>query len=87
MVTALDRTTGREQSITGASTLNEAEVKRMIQEALNMQTRPRTQTTVQRAESLTVEAERELKQVALDFARNRRQRIETIAVELEFGAR
>jgi len=59
----------------------------MIQEALEYadsdrerkQRRKRT-----RAESLTVEAERELKQVALDFmqfARNR-QRIETIAVEL-----
>jgi len=44
------------------------------------------------AESLTVEAERELKQVALDFgmqfARNRRQRIESLSRELrEFGAR
>lgn len=92
LVTALDRTTGREQSITvqGASTLNEAEVKRMIQEALEYadSDRERKQRVEKRtrAESLTVEAERELKQVALDFgmqfARNRRQRIETIAVEL-----
>jgi len=34
LVTALDRTTGREQiTIQGASTLSEAEVNRMIQEA------------------------------------------------------
>jgi len=33
LVTALDRTTGREQAIQGASTLSEMEVNRMIQEA------------------------------------------------------
>ena len=92
LVTALDRTTGREQSITvqGASTLNEAEVNRMLQEALEYaeSDRERKQRVEKRtrAESLTAEAERELKQVALDFgmqfARNRRQRIETIAAEL-----
>jgi molecular chaperone DnaK len=92
LVTALDRTTGREQSITiqGASTLSEAEVNRMIQEAKEYaeSDRERKQRVEKRtrAESLTVEAERELKQVALDFgmqfARNRRQRIESLSREL-----
>jgi len=59
----------------------------MIQEALNMQTQTANANNGREAhcaESLTVEAERELKQVALDFGMQfaRRQRIETIAVEL-----
>lgn len=92
LVTALDRTTGREQSITiaGASTLSEAEVNRMVQEAeqyakSDRQRKERVEKRT-RSEALTLEAERELKQVALDFgmqfARNRRQRIEVLIRQL-----
>ena len=92
LVTALDRNTGREQSITiqGASTLSEAEVNKMVQEAEKFANsdRKRKERVEKRtrAEALTLEAERELKQVALDFgmqfARNRRQRIEVLVRQL-----
>lgn len=92
LVTAIDRNTGREQSITiqGASTLSEAEVNRMVQEAEKYANsdRKRKERVEKRtrAEALTLEAERELKQVALDFgmqfARNRRQRIEVLVRQL-----
>ncbi|WP_009634464.1 molecular chaperone DnaK [Synechocystis sp. PCC 7509] len=92
LVTALDRNTGREQSITiqGASTLSEAEVNKMVQEAEKYASsdRKRKERVEKRtrAEALTLEAERELKQVALDFgmqfARNRRQRIEVLVRQL-----
>ena len=92
LVTALDRTTGREQSITvqGASTLSEAEVNRMLQEAeqyaeSDRERKERVEKRT-RAAALILQAERQLKDVGLDFgmqfARNRRQRIEAIAVEL-----
>lgn len=92
LVTALDRNTGREQSITiqGASTLSEAEINKMVQEAEKFANsdRKRKERVEKRtrAEALTLEAERELKQVALDFgmqfARNRRQRIEVLVRQL-----
>ncbi len=92
LVTALDRNTGREQSITiqGASTLSEAEVNKMVEEAEKYANsdRKRKERVEKRtrAEALTLEAERELKQVALDFgmqfARNRRQRIEVLIRQL-----
>jgi len=92
LITALDRTTGREQSITvqGASTLSEGEVNRMIQEAEQyaQSDRERKERVEKRnrAEALILQGERELKNVALDFgmqfARHSRQRIETIAGEL-----
>lgn len=92
LVTALDRNTGREQSITiqGASTLSEAEINRMVEEAEKYANsdRKRKERVEKRtrAEALTLEAERELKQVALDFgmqfARNRRQRIEVLIRQL-----
>ena len=92
LVTALDRNTGREQSITiqGASTLSEAEINKMVQEAEKYAAsdRKRKERVEKRtrAEALTLEAERELKQVALDFgmqfARNRRQRIEVLIRQL-----
>ncbi len=91
-VTALDRTTGREQSITiqGASTLGEVEVNRMIQEAEKYaeSDRERKERVEKRnrAEALILQAERQLKEIGLDFgtqfARNRRQRIQSIAAEL-----
>jgi molecular chaperone DnaK len=73
LVTALDRTTGREQSITiqGASTLSEAEVNRMIQEAeeytdIDRERKERVEKCT-RAEALTLTAERRLKDVGMDF--------------------
>ncbi len=91
-VTALDTTTGREQSITiqGASTLSEAEVNRMLQEAEQyaLEDRERKERVEKRnrAEALILQAERQLKEVGLDFgmqfARHRRQRIQTIATQL-----
>ncbi|MBD0312778.1 MAG: molecular chaperone DnaK, partial [Microcoleus sp. T3-bin5] len=85
-VTALDRTTGREQSVTiqGASTLSESEVNQMIQDAQRYadEDRERKERVEKRtrAEALILSAERQLREVALDFgmqfARNRRQRID-----------
>ncbi len=91
-VTALDRTTGREQSITiqGASNLSEAEIRKIIQEAekfaeVDRQRKEKVEKR-NRAEALILQAERQLREVALDlginFARNRRQRIDNICREL-----
>ncbi len=91
-VTALDRTTGREQSITiqGASTLSETEIKQAIQDAekyadLDRERKERVEKRT-RSEALILQAERQLREVALDFgmqfARNRRQRIDNICREL-----
>lgn len=91
-VTALDKTTGREQSVTiqGASTLSETEVNEMIREAekfaqVDRQRRERVEKR-NRAESLANEAERQLKEVALDFgtqfAGAYRRRIEALVQEL-----
>ncbi|WP_026734182.1 molecular chaperone DnaK [Fischerella sp. PCC 9605] len=91
-VTALDRTTGREQSITiqGASTLSESEVQQAIREAEKFadQDRQRKERVEKRtrAEALILQAERQLREVALDFgmafARTRRQQIDNICREL-----
>jgi molecular chaperone DnaK len=91
-VTALDKTTGREQTVTiqGASTLNESEVNEMIREAekfaaVDRQRRERVEKR-NRAQTLTNEAERQLKEVALDFgsqfAGMQRRRIEALVQEL-----
>ncbi|KAB8316958.1 molecular chaperone DnaK [Tolypothrix campylonemoides VB511288] len=91
-VTALDRTTGREQSITvqGASTLSEGEIRQAIQEAekyaeIDRERKERVEKRT-RAEALIIQAERQLREVALDFgmqfARSRRQRIDNICREL-----
>lgn len=91
-VTAVDRTTGREQGITiqGASTLLESEVQRMIQEAdkfanEDRERRDRVEKKT-KAEALTFEAERKLREVALDFgmqfASSRRREIESLVREL-----
>ena len=91
-VAALDRTTGREQTITiqGASTLSESEINRMIKDAeefaqVDRQRKERVEKRT-KADSMTVEAERYLKNVALDFgmqfARSYRQRIENLIREL-----
>jgi molecular chaperone DnaK len=91
-VTALDRTTGREQGVTiqGASTLSDSEVNRMIQEAelyadQDRQKRDRIEKRT-KAEALTFEAERQLREVALDFgmqfASSYRRKIENLVQEL-----
>jgi molecular chaperone DnaK len=72
-VTARDKTTGREQSITvqGASTLSEFEVNRMIHEAEQFadEDRERRERIEKRnkAKALTDQAQRRLKEVTLDF--------------------
>lgn len=72
-VAAMDRTTGREQSITiqGASTLSEDEVKRMIREAEDYAEADRQKKAKvekrNRAEALTFQAERQLREATLDF--------------------
>jgi len=91
-VTALDRTTGREQSITiqGSSTLSEAEVSRMIRESeqfaqTDRQRRERIDKR-NRAEALALQGERQLKEVALEFgmqfASSQRRKIEALIQEL-----
>ncbi|WP_036028720.1 molecular chaperone DnaK [Leptolyngbya sp. PCC 6406] len=91
-VSAMDRTTGREQSLTiqGASTLAEDEVQRMIQEAEEFADTDRLKRERvekrNRAEALTYQAERVLREVVLDFGmqfgRDRRRRIERLIQEL-----
>lgn len=91
-VTAVDRTTGREQgiSVQDASTLTDSEVNRMIQEAEQFadQDRERRERIEKktRAEALTYQAERLLREVALDFgmqfAGSHRRRIENLVQEL-----
>ncbi|MGB3491507.1 MAG: molecular chaperone DnaK [Elainellaceae cyanobacterium] len=91
-VTAMDKTTGREQGLTiqGASTLSEAEINRMIQEAAQFsdydrERRERIEKR-NRAEAMTFQAERQLREVALDFgmqfANQYRRRIESLVDEL-----
>lgn len=91
-VTALDKTTGREQSvmIQGASTLSESEVNELIREAeqyalVDRERRERVEKR-NRAETLASDAERQLKEVALDFgtqfASVYRRRIEALVEEI-----
>lgn len=91
-VTARDKTTGREQSITvqGASTLTEGEVNRMIQEAEQFaeQDRERRERVEKRnrAKALTDQAQRRLKEVTLDFGSaftsSYRRQIESLTTEI-----
>ena len=91
-VTAMDRTTGREQTVTiqGASTLGELEVKRMIDEATQFaasdkQKREKVDKR-NRAEALSYQAERQLREVALEFgmqfANAQRKQIEGLVREI-----
>jgi len=91
-VTALDRSTGREQTVTiqEASTLSESEVERMIQEAeeyaeIDRQQRDKIEKR-NRSESLATQAERQLREVSIDlgmqFANEYRYRIESLVREL-----
>jgi molecular chaperone DnaK len=91
-VTARDKTTGREQSITiqGASTLSESEVNRMMREAATFaqQDRERRERVEKRnrAKALTDQAQRRLKEVTLDFGSqftsSYRRRIEALSAEI-----
>ncbi len=91
-VSALDKTTGRQQSITvqEASNLSEADVQGMIRAAEENAATDRLQRERiekrNRAEALTFKAERILREVAIDFgmqfARDRRRRIESLVQEL-----
>jgi molecular chaperone DnaK len=91
-VTAMDRTTGREQTVTiqGASTLGEAEVNRMIKEAeqfANSDKQKREKVDKRnRAEAITYQAERQLREIALEygmqFASGQRKKIDALVREL-----
>ena len=92
LVTAVDKTTGREQSITiqGASTLTQQEVNQMIRDAEKFAQVDKLQREKvekrNRGEALAYQAERQLREVALDhgmqFAQRSRQRIEGLIREL-----
>ncbi len=91
-VTARDKTTGREQGITvsGASTLSEAEINRMISEADKFAEEDRSRRERvekrNRAKALTDQAQRKLKEVTLDFgsqfASYYRRRIDVLCEEI-----
>ena len=91
-VAAVERTTGREQSllIQGASTLTQEEVTRILQEAEQHADSDRLQRERvdkrNRADALTLQAERQLREVALDFglqfAADLRYRIDSLVREL-----
>ncbi|MBE9124969.1 MULTISPECIES: molecular chaperone DnaK [unclassified Coleofasciculus] len=91
-VTALDKTTGREQSvmIQGASTLSESQVQQMIREAEEFAQEDRQQRERvekrNRADTIANDAERQLKEVTLDFgsqfASGYRRKIEALVQEL-----
>ncbi|NJM57007.1 MAG: Hsp70 family protein, partial [Synechococcales cyanobacterium RU_4_20] len=92
-VSALDRTTGREQTVTiqGASTLSDTEVDRMIQEAEDYaQEDSQKKAKIDRrnqVESLASRAERKLREVAIDFgmyfADRERRQVESYIRELK----
>ena len=91
-VTAMDRSTGREQSITvqDASTLSQGEVTQMIRDAerFSQQDRERRDRVDKRNKALTLasQGERQLKEATLDFGNQftspYRRRIETLAQEV-----
>jgi molecular chaperone DnaK len=91
-VTARDKMTGREQSVTiqGASTLSEGEINRMIGDAARFAEADRTRREKvdkrNRARSLVDQAQRRLKDVTLDFGneftRSYRRQIESLSTEI-----
>jgi molecular chaperone DnaK len=91
-VTAMDRTTGREQSITiqGASTLGDEEIREMIRNAEEFaevdRLRKEKVEKRNRAEALTFQAERQLREATLDFGMSftmpYRNRIEPLSQRL-----
>jgi molecular chaperone DnaK len=87
-VTARDRGSGKEQSIsiTGASTLDSKEVERMIAEAEKYaaEDRARREKIERRnkADSLAYQAERQLKELGDKISSSKRSQIETLVREL-----
>ncbi len=91
-VSAQDKTTGREQTVTiqGASTLSEADISRMLQEAETYAQQDRQLKAKvdkrNRAQTLITQVERKLREVSLDFgsyfAESRRRRLETAMADL-----
>jgi molecular chaperone DnaK len=91
-VTARDKTTGREQGITvsGASTLSDSEINRMIGEAEKFAEEDRSRRERvekrNRAKALTDQSQRKLKEVTLDFgsqfANYYRRRIDVLCEEI-----
>ena len=91
-VTAMDRTTGREQTVTiqGASALGEMEIQRMIDEATQFAASDKQKREKidkrNRAEALSYQAERQLREVALEFgmqfANAQRKQIEGLVREI-----
>ena len=91
-VTARDKTTGREQGITvsGASTLSDTEINRMIGDAEKFAEEDRSRRERvekrNRAKALTDQAQRKLKEVTLDFgsqfASYYRRRIDILCEEI-----
>lgn len=92
-VTASDRRTGVERRITikGASTLNQREVERMIDDAEQYAERDRARREriekINRADNLVITSERQLKELALNFgyqlSYERRKEIETLIRNLK----
>ena len=91
-VTAQDRTTGRQQTVTiqGASTLSEAEVKRMMEEAeqfsdVDRERRERVEKR-NRSSALIDQVQRRLREVSLDFgnqfANYHRRRLDGLVEDL-----
>ncbi|NJO85874.1 MAG: molecular chaperone DnaK [Synechococcaceae cyanobacterium RM1_1_27] len=90
-VTAKDKGTGKEQriSITGASTLDNAEVDRMVNEAEKFadEDKGRREKIERRnkADSLAYQAERQLKEMGDKIPADKRTTIETLVKELREG--
>jgi molecular chaperone DnaK len=92
-VTALDKYTGREQSITvqGATNLSESEIKRMMQEADEFSDTDRRRRERidkrNRSQDLIAQCDRRLREVNLDFgpqfASNLRRTIEALSRDLQ----
>ncbi|MBT9314321.1 molecular chaperone DnaK [Leptothoe spongobia] len=91
-VSAMDKTTGREQSITvqEASNLSEDDIQQMLREAEEFADVDRGQRERiekrNRAETLTFQAERAMRSVSIDFglqfARDRKRRIDNLIQDL-----
>lgn len=94
-VSAMDKTTGREQSITvqEASNLAEDDIQKMLREAEEFADVDRGQRERiekrNRAETLTFQAERAMRSVSIDFglqfARDRKRRIDNLIQDLRDG--
>ncbi|NJN38866.1 MAG: molecular chaperone DnaK [Acaryochloridaceae cyanobacterium CSU_3_4] len=92
-VTAMDKYTGREQSITvqGAANLSESEVNRMLQEAEQFADKDRLRRERidkrNRGQDLISQCDRKLREITLDFgpqfASDLRRRVETLSRDLQ----